>query len=154
MIYLIDRGFRIKNALNILVNQCKCPGIYNECFCLGFNVIDLRSSFNNVHDILISILKIMPMIMAMTMTITTTITMTMTITLIISMNMIMSMIMLMKIIMIKIMIMIMMRLSIGEVVMIRKIVLIYEVVMIREAVSPICKIGSLIRAIYHPQEKI
>ena len=35
MIYLIDRGFRIKSALNILVNQCKHPGIYNECFCLG-----------------------------------------------------------------------------------------------------------------------
>ena len=33
MIYLIDRGFRINNALNILVNQCKYPGIYNECFC-------------------------------------------------------------------------------------------------------------------------
>ena len=29
MIYLFDRGFRIKNALNILVNQCKYPGIYN-----------------------------------------------------------------------------------------------------------------------------
>ena len=31
MIYL-DRGFRINNALNILVNQCKYPGTYNECF--------------------------------------------------------------------------------------------------------------------------
>ena len=38
MIYLIDRGFRIKSALNILVNQCKYPGIYNECFCSGCNV--------------------------------------------------------------------------------------------------------------------
>ena len=38
MIYLIDRGFRINIALNILVNQCKYPGIYNECFCLGCNV--------------------------------------------------------------------------------------------------------------------
>ena len=35
MIYLIDRGFRIKSALNILVNQCKYPGIYNECFYLS-----------------------------------------------------------------------------------------------------------------------
>ena len=35
MIYLIDRGFRINNALNILVNQCKYPGMYNECFYLG-----------------------------------------------------------------------------------------------------------------------
>ena len=57
MIYLIDRGFRIKSALNILVNQCKYPGMYNECFCLGCNVNvndyvnDLRSSFaNNVND--------------------------------------------------------------------------------------------------------
>ena len=38
MIYLFDRGFRIKSSLNILVNQCKYPGIYNECFCLGCNV--------------------------------------------------------------------------------------------------------------------
>ena len=38
MIYLIDRGFRIKSALNILVNQSKYPGIYSECFCLGCNV--------------------------------------------------------------------------------------------------------------------
>ena len=27
MIYLIDRGFRVNNAKNILVNQCKYPGI-------------------------------------------------------------------------------------------------------------------------------
>ena len=64
MIYLTDRGFRIKSALNILVNQCKCPGIYDERFCLScnvnqgtcfaddnVNVNDLRSSFaNNVID--------------------------------------------------------------------------------------------------------
>ena len=58
MIYLIDRGFRINNALNILVNQCKYPGMYNECFCLGCskdkvddNANDLRSSFaNNVNQ--------------------------------------------------------------------------------------------------------
>ena len=35
MIYLIDRAFRIKTALNIFVNQVKCPGMYNECLCLG-----------------------------------------------------------------------------------------------------------------------
>ena len=40
MIYLSDRGFRIKSALNILVNQYKYLGIYNECFCLGCNVND------------------------------------------------------------------------------------------------------------------
>ena len=62
MIYLIDRGFRNKSALNILVNQIKCPEINNECFCLGCYVNDndnqgtcfaddLRSSFaNNVND--------------------------------------------------------------------------------------------------------
>ena len=48
--------------MNILVNQVKCPEIYNECFCLGCHVNvndnqgtcfadDLRSSFaNNVND--------------------------------------------------------------------------------------------------------
>ena len=46
MIYLIDRGFRIKSALNILVNQCKYPGIYNECFCLSCNV----NVYVNVND--------------------------------------------------------------------------------------------------------
>ena len=64
MIYLIDRGFRIKSALNILVNQCKYPRIYNECFCLSCSrggdkdkdnvndiVNDIRSSFaNNDND--------------------------------------------------------------------------------------------------------
>ena len=58
MIYLIDRGFRIKSASNVLVNHIKCPEIYNECFCLGCHVNvndnqgtcfadDLRSSFAN-----------------------------------------------------------------------------------------------------------
>ena len=67
MIYLIDRGFRINNALNVLVNQCKYPGIYNECFCLGCskdndhvndnvnnnnndNVIDNDNDKDNVND--------------------------------------------------------------------------------------------------------
>ena len=38
--------------MNILVNQCKYPGKYNECFCLGC-IKDLRSSFannDNVND--------------------------------------------------------------------------------------------------------
>ena len=48
MIYLIDRGFRNKSALNILVNQCKHQGIYNECFCLGCNVND--NANDNVND--------------------------------------------------------------------------------------------------------
>ena len=50
MIYLIDRGFRIKSALNILVNQCKYPGIYNECFCLGCNVNDKYNVNDNDND--------------------------------------------------------------------------------------------------------
>ena len=50
MIYLIDRGFRIKSALNILVNQCKYPGIHNECFCLSCSK-DLRSSFANNDEV-------------------------------------------------------------------------------------------------------
>ena len=38
--------------MNILLNQCKYPGIYNECFSLGCSK-DLRSSFannDNVND--------------------------------------------------------------------------------------------------------
>ena len=31
MIYLVDRGLTIKSALSILVNQCKYPGMYDEC---------------------------------------------------------------------------------------------------------------------------
>ena len=55
MIYLIDRGFRIKSALNILVNQCKYPGIYNECFCLNCSRGDVNDNVNvndndNVND--------------------------------------------------------------------------------------------------------
>ena len=52
MIYVIDRGFRINNALNILVNQCKYPGIYNECFCLGCNLNDkyIVNDNDNVND--------------------------------------------------------------------------------------------------------
>ena len=57
MIYLIDRGFIIKSALNILVNQCKYPGIYNECFCLScskdndeVNDNDKDNDNDNVND--------------------------------------------------------------------------------------------------------
>ena len=51
MIYLFDRGFRIKTALNILVNQCKYPGIYNECFCLNCSRGDVNDNVNvNVND--------------------------------------------------------------------------------------------------------
>ena len=34
MIYLIDNGYTIKSALNVQVNQVKCPGAYNKCQCL------------------------------------------------------------------------------------------------------------------------
>ena len=55
MIYLIDRGFRIKSSLNILVSQCKYPGIYNECFCLncsrgGDKDKDKDKDNDNVND--------------------------------------------------------------------------------------------------------
>ena len=50
MIYLIDRGFRIKSALNILVNQVRCPEIYNERFCLGCNVNDNVNVNDNDND--------------------------------------------------------------------------------------------------------
>ena len=52
MIYLIDKGFRIKSALNILVNQCKYPGTCNECFCLGCddNVFDNDNVTDNDKD--------------------------------------------------------------------------------------------------------
>ena len=58
MIYLIDNGYRIKGALNTLVNQGKCPGGFNKCFdCkpkgkLGVEVV-VNVNFNdnvNVND--------------------------------------------------------------------------------------------------------
>ena len=50
MIYLIDRGFRITIALNILFNQCKYPGIYNECFCLSCDVKDKDKDKDKDND--------------------------------------------------------------------------------------------------------
>ena len=50
MIYLIDRVFRNNNALNILVNQGKYPGIYNECFCLVCNVNEEHKFNDNDKD--------------------------------------------------------------------------------------------------------
>ena len=35
MIYLIYKGFKISGALYNLINQVKCPGMYDECLCLG-----------------------------------------------------------------------------------------------------------------------
>ena len=50
MTYLIDRGFRNRSALNILVNQCEYPRIYNECFCLGCNDNDKYNVNDNDND--------------------------------------------------------------------------------------------------------
>ena len=38
MIYLIDKGLRVKIAHYNLINQVKCPGMLNECLCLGCKV--------------------------------------------------------------------------------------------------------------------
>ena len=38
MIYLFDRGFRMKKAPDILINQVKYPKVCDECFCLDCNV--------------------------------------------------------------------------------------------------------------------
>ena len=38
MIYLIDRRFIIEGALDILVNQVKCPKMYDMCFCFSCKV--------------------------------------------------------------------------------------------------------------------
>ena len=38
MIYLIDRRFTIEGALDILVNQVKCPKMYDKCFCFSYKV--------------------------------------------------------------------------------------------------------------------
>ena len=35
MIYLVDRRFTIEGALDILINQIKCPDGYEKCQCLG-----------------------------------------------------------------------------------------------------------------------
>ena len=54
MIYLIDGGFRINSALNILINQVKYPAMYNECWCLSckdkVNVNDKDNDNDNVND--------------------------------------------------------------------------------------------------------
>ena len=115
MIYLIDSRFRINNALNTPVNQCKYPGIYNECFCSGCSK-DLRSSFV-IMIMLMIILMIMIMLMIMLMI----------------MIMIMLKIMLMVKIMLKIkilimlMIMIMLMIKIMLMIMLMTMIMIYEV---------------------------
>ena len=98
MIYLFDRGFRIKSALNILVNQCKYPGIYNECFCLGCSKIMMR---------LVLMIKIMLMLMIKIMLKIKIILMLMIMINLMIKIILMLMIMIMSLIMIMIMIMLM-----------------------------------------------
>ena len=50
MIYLIDRGFRIKCAPNILINQVNCSKIYNDCFCLGCCSSNVKDNNIKVND--------------------------------------------------------------------------------------------------------
>ena len=60
MIYLIDRRFTIEGALDILVNQVKCPDGYKKCQCFGckakgivevnFNDNDNDNDNGNVND--------------------------------------------------------------------------------------------------------
>ena len=35
MIYLKDRRFTIEGAMDILVNEVKCPKMYDKCFCFS-----------------------------------------------------------------------------------------------------------------------
>ena len=52
MIYLIDNGYRMKSALNTLVNQVKCPGAFIKCRCLCCKVkVDVNENDkDNVND--------------------------------------------------------------------------------------------------------
>ena len=56
MIYLIDQGFRIKSALDLLVNQVKCSDGYKMCQCLSCKVksnveVNQGTCFADVYDI-------------------------------------------------------------------------------------------------------
>ena len=87
MICLIDGGFTIRSALNILINQVKNPKIKNECVC-----ISCSSLHNNVKIIKIMIMiMIMILIMSTIMIMIKTMSMKMSIILIMSMSMTMSM---------------------------------------------------------------
>ena len=48
MIYLIDRGFRIKSALNILINQVTFPRMYDEC--LGYSCKGKVDDYIKIKD--------------------------------------------------------------------------------------------------------
>ena len=48
MIYLIDNGYRIKSALNTLVNQVKCPEVYNKCLgCKAKGKVEVNDDDND-----------------------------------------------------------------------------------------------------------
>ena len=103
MIYLIDKGFRIKIALYNLINQIKCPGMYNECLCLGCCKIkgkvedkvedkDIVDENDNVNvSMTMSMSVFMTMLMTMSMTILMTMSMTLSMSMLTRMLMTMSM---------------------------------------------------------------
>ena len=45
--YVLDKGFRIKSALIILIHRCKYPGRYNECFYLSCSIKDKDNDVND-----------------------------------------------------------------------------------------------------------
>ena len=46
----IDRRFIIEGALNILVNQVKCPKMYDNCFCYSCKVkVKVEVNVNGFH---------------------------------------------------------------------------------------------------------
>ena len=48
MIYLIDNCFRIKSALNSLINQVKCSEVYNKCLsCKAKGKVEVNDTDND-----------------------------------------------------------------------------------------------------------
>ena len=47
MIYLIDNGFRVNIALDLLVNQVQSHEGFKKCLCLGFKVKNDSNSNDN-----------------------------------------------------------------------------------------------------------
>ena len=50
MIYIIDRRFTIEGALDILINQVKCPDGYKQSQCLGCKAEGKLEVNGNVND--------------------------------------------------------------------------------------------------------
>ena len=49
LIYLFDRGFRTKSALNVFINQVKYHGMRDKCLCLSCSK-DYNNDNVNVND--------------------------------------------------------------------------------------------------------